>query len=124
MSALRVFLVEDSHVFRDALAETLAEVPAVVVGFAEDEAGAAAWLEAHACDLVVVDLWLRVGGGIGLLRSLHAKPRPFRWIVLSSFADAGTRRAAAAFGADGVFDKASDMDQLVDYCRTLVTSAR
>lgn len=124
MSAVRVFLVEDSHVFRDAIAEAMAEVPAVVVGFAEDEAGAAAWLEAHECDLVIVDLWLRAGNGVGLLRSLHAAPRGFRWVVLSSFVDDDTRRVATDLGADGVFDKASDMDQLVAYCRTLGSPAR
>lgn len=124
MPALNVFIVEDSGVFREALAEALAEVPATVVGYAEEQAAASAWLDAHPCDLVVVDLWLRAGSGIGLLRTLHAAPRRFRWVVLSSFADESTRRAATALGAEGVFDKARDMDQLVAYCRTLLATAR
>jgi DNA-binding NarL/FixJ family response regulator len=123
MPALNVFVVEDSGVFRDALAEALAEIPATVVGFAEDEAAASAWLDANACDLVIIDLWLRAGSGFGLLRALHGAPRRFRWVVLSSFVDATTRSAATALGADGVFDKASDMEQLVAYGRRLAAPA-
>jgi DNA-binding NarL/FixJ family response regulator len=119
MASLRVFVVEDSGVFRDALAEALGEIPATIVGHAEDEATAAAWLEANACDLVIVDLWLRTGSGLGLMRTLHAAPRTFRWVVLSSFVDESTRRAATALGAGRAFDKASDMDQLVAYGREL-----
>lgn len=124
MPALSAFVVEDSGVFRDALAEALAEIPATIVGHAEDEATAAAWLEANACDLVIIDLWLRSGSGLGLMRTLHAAPRRFRWVVLSSFVNESTRRAAAELGADRAFDKASDMDQLVAYGRELAANTR
>jgi DNA-binding NarL/FixJ family response regulator len=119
MQTLRTYLVEDSWVFREALTETLDETPATVVGFAEDEASASAWLAANDCDLVVVDLWLRSGSGMGLLRWLHSAERPFRWVVLSSFVHDAARQAAVGYGADGIFDKANDLDELAAYCRTL-----
>ena len=80
MPELRAYVVEDSPIFRDALTEVLAECDVTVAGFAEDEVTASVWLETHACDLVIVDIWLRGGSGLGLLARLNSEPRrlPFR----------------------------------------------
>lgn len=124
MPKLRAYVVEDSAVFREALADVLAECDATMVGFAEDERSAATWLESNACDLVIVDIWLRGGSGLGLLARINSAPRRFKWIVLSSYVNETLRRAAFTFGAEEAFDKASDLEALVAYCRGLADRAR
>jgi two-component system, OmpR family, response regulator len=64
MSALKAFIVEDSPVIRENLIAALEELaPVQVVGTAEDEPTAVAWLDAqkHECDLVIIDIFLKRG---------------------------------------------------------------
>lgn len=119
---LKTFLVEDSPVIRDNLGATLEEMlPLEVVGFAEDEAGALRWLRdpQHGCDLVIVDIFLKGGSGLGVLRQLQAaQAAPVR-VVLSNYATEDMRRQCLALGATRVFDKSCELDGLLDYCAVL-----
>src|SRR5664279_5071393 len=70
MSPLKAFIVEDSPVIRENLVAALEEMaPIEVVGTAEDESSAISWLKdaQHRCDLVVVDIFLKSGSGLGVL---------------------------------------------------------
>lgn len=126
MSCLNLFLVEDSPLIRRSLVAALEELaPVRVVGHAEGAPQALAWLDAHRadCDLVVVDLFLREGSGLDVLRRLHRLDRPPARVVLSNYASADLRRQCEALGAERVFDKSGDIDALVDYCQTLAARA-
>jgi response regulator of citrate/malate metabolism len=66
------FIVEDSAVIAENLIATLEEVAGVeVVGTAPDEQTAARWLAAHRGEygLVVIDIFLKRGSGLGVLQS-------------------------------------------------------
>ncbi len=122
MPALNTFLVEDSPVIRENLIATLQELtPVRVVGEAEDEAGARLWLgtEGHDCDLVIVDIFLRRGSGLGVLQAMVNGPRRCPRVVLTNFATTDVRRRCLELGADAVFDKSNQIDALIDYCRAL-----
>jgi DNA-binding NarL/FixJ family response regulator len=72
MRPLETYLVEDSQVIRDSLIGTLEELlPLRVVGAAEDEASALRWLTqtGNHADLLIVDIFLKGGSGLGVLRS-------------------------------------------------------
>lgn len=119
-AALRTFIVEDSAVIRDSLFAALQELaPVQVVGWADDEAGARQWLAQppQPCDLVILDLWLREGSGLGVLRATqgHAARR----VVLSNCATAEVRAQCLALGAERVFDKSGELDDLLRYCQQL-----
>ncbi len=122
MSRLRVFLVEDSPLIRRSLEGALHELaPVDVVGHAEGATEALAWLAGHedGCELVVVDLFLREGSGLDVLRALQRRgPQPAR-VVLSNFAHADLRRQCETLGAERVFDKSGDIDALAAYCAAL-----
>lgn len=117
---LKIYIVEDSRVIRENLIATLEElVPAEVVGVAEDEATAVQWLTAprHAVELVIVDIFLKSGSGLGVLRALQDHlPHRTRVVVLSNFTTPEMRRRCLALGADQVFDKSYDIDALIAYC--------
>jgi DNA-binding NarL/FixJ family response regulator len=122
MPVLNTYIVEDSAVIRDNLIATLEELaPVRVVGHAEDEASALAWLEqAQASDppvdLVIVDIFLKAGSGLGVLRRATGLPHHARLVVLTNYATADMRRKCLELGADQVFDKSDEIDALIQYC--------
>lgn len=126
MSLLKAFIVEDSPVIRENLISALEElVPLEVVGWADDEAGALAWLRdpAHACDLAIIDIFLRGGSGTGILRELQATGSTLERVVLSNYTAPDITRRCLQYGASRVFDKSRDIDALIAYCASLRTAA-
>jgi DNA-binding NarL/FixJ family response regulator len=119
MSNLLAFVVEDSPVIQENLIAALEEMaPVKVVGTAVDQAGALSWLAdgANQCDIAIIDIFLRQGSGMGVLRALHAAGAPFERVVLTNYATADIRRQCLALGASAVFDKSGEIDALVDHC--------
>jgi DNA-binding NarL/FixJ family response regulator len=119
MSQLKAFIVEDSPVIRENLVAALEEMaPIEVVGTAEDEAGAVSWLSArdNRCDLVVVDIFLKSGSGLGVLKAAANTGLPTKLVVLSNYATPDMRRKCLELGADRVFDKSNEIDALILYC--------
>ena len=117
MSQLKAFIVEDSPVIRENLVAALEEMaPIDVVGTAEDESGAVSWLveSQNRCDLVVVDIFLKSGSGLGVLKA--AANLPTKLVVLSNYATPDMRRKCLELGADRVFDKSNEIDALILYC--------
>ena len=133
MPLLQTYLVEDSPVIRESLIATLEELaPVKVVGSAEEEDAALLWLSANRVDLVIVDLFLKGGSGLGVLRAAQqAQQEPLRpgelndrgerprHVVLSNYATPAMRERCLELGADGVFDKSTEIDALLSYCTGL-----
>lgn len=125
LSLLNTYVIEDSPVIREDLIATLEELaPVRVVGTAEDEATALRWLadpDGPRVDLVIVDIFLKSGSGLGVLRAAQVLPRRFRLVVLSNYTAPDMRRTCLALGADQVFDKSTEIDALLAYCERLAT---
>lgn len=122
--ALRTFLVEDSALIRESLVAALEELaPVQVVGWADGEAAARRWLDEHGddCELMIVDIFLREGSGLGVLKA--ARGLAARRVVLSNYATRDMREACLALGADRVFDKSNEVDELIAYCQRVATGA-
>ena len=119
MIQLKAFLVEDSPVIRENLIAALEEMaPIEVVGTAEDEHSAVRWLTEpeNECDLVVVDIFLKSGSGLGVLKAAADSGLPLKLVVLSNYATPDMRRKCLELGADRVFDKSNEIDGLILYC--------
>lgn len=116
---LRCFIVEDSPIIRQNLIATLEEMlPVRVVGTAEDEQAAVAWMQspgAH-CDLMIIDIFLKAGTGLEVLRQAPALRPEARLVVLTNYATPDIRRRSLALGADAVFDKGRELDEFLAYC--------
>jgi DNA-binding NarL/FixJ family response regulator len=122
MQALQTFLVEDSPLIQQSLITTLEELaPVQVVGVADDEGGATRWLEdaGHKADLVIVDIFLKRGSGLGVLQAARQLRHSANMVVLSNYATLDIRRKCLALGAAQVFDKSTEIDALIAYCVTL-----
>ncbi|MBK6320907.1 response regulator [Candidatus Aalborgicola defluviihabitans] len=122
MQLLKTYIVEDSQVIRDSLIAALEEMtPIEVVGVAEDEATAVQWLgeSSNAADLVIVDIFLKRGSGLGLLQSSQRAKQQRTMVVLSNHATPEIRRRCAELGASKVFDKSNELEALMLYCERL-----
>ena len=122
MQPLKTYIVEDSPVIRESLIATLEElVPMKVVGTAEDEWTAVQWLAGpgNEAELVIVDIFLKRGSGMGVLRSAQELRQKRNMVVLSNYATPDVRRKCLELGADRVFDKSNEIDALIAYCGAL-----
>ncbi len=125
MKMLRTFIIEDSPVIRQNLISTLEDLaPVQVVGFAESQSEAIEALSGQStqADLVIVDVVLKEGTGLGVLRhaAVHTEGRTF--VILSNYATKEIRDTGKALGAARVFDKSQELDALLEYCETLAAA--
>jgi DNA-binding NarL/FixJ family response regulator len=124
MRKLKTYIVEDSPVIRENLIGTLEELgPVEVVGTAEDELTAVQWMKmpGNDFDLMIVDIFLKAGSGLGVLRATNALARRHTTVVLSNYATEDMRRKCLELGADRVFDKSHEIDALIQYCSRLAS---
>ena len=122
MAHLRTYIVEDSPVIRENLIATLEEmVPVEVIGTAEDESSAAQWLgkSDNSCDLVIIDIFVMRGFGLQFLPRARSLNRQLELVVLSNWVTPDMRRRCLGLGADKVFDRANEIDELIAYCNEL-----
>jgi DNA-binding NarL/FixJ family response regulator len=122
MHPIKTFIIEDSPLILDSLIATLEELaPVKVVGTAGDEFAAVKWINdpSNLCDLLIIDVFLKEGSGLGVLRSILATAKRHKIVVLSNYATEEIRRKSFELGADRVFDKSNEIDSLISYCREL-----
>ena len=122
----RVYVVEDSQLVFERLQESLEEVGAKVVGHADAASTAVAQIGELRPDAVVVDIALREGTGLHVLKEIEQLPedgRPVR-IVLTNFNRPWYRDAAKRLGAEYFFDKSCDVSRMLDVLRSMVLGRR
>ncbi len=118
--ALITYLAEDNATIARNLIETLEEICDVkVVGFGITQAEASRWLSLHdgQWSLAIVDLFLKEGSGLGVLTGCRKRESYQKVVVLTNYATPEIRQRACALGADQVFDKSSELDELFAYCK-------
>jgi len=113
---LRVFLVEDNPLIRERLIESLTSTGRIdVVGYAESEREAVDALADGSWDAVLLDLQLKQGNGLGVLRAIGpSRPHGAKILVLTTYAIPQYRDRSLALGADAFFDKSREYDRAVD----------
>ena len=117
---LLTILVEDSATIRESLVPALVEfADAEVVAVAETAREGIAALYQHATTwrLAVVDIFLKEGNGLDVVRAATQRQAGQRVVVLTNYATSDIRRRALAAGADAVFDKSTEIDQFLEQCR-------
>jgi CheY-like chemotaxis protein len=115
---LRAFIVEDNAIILENLAASLEEMAGVqVVGSVGDERAALDWLNAGSdrCDVVIVDIFLKSGSGLGVLRGMRSYAPPPDRVVLTNYATSDMRSRCETLGAEAVFDKSTDIEAMVDW---------
>lgn len=114
---LKVLIIEDSPAVQRTLRE-LIETPGLVevCGLADAEDDGVKLFEHHEPHVVVVDLSLRRGSGLGLIQKvrLQDKGEDALVMVLTNHTVRALKHACEEAGADYFLDKASEVERLLD----------
>jgi len=118
---LRILLVEDSPLLRGRLENMLSQHAAFkVTGLAAAESEAIEKLDSVPYDAIVVDVELRPGSGIGVIRQARSRNKDAKesgshvWIIVLTNYDLPTvRERCMQAGADHFLDKMREIDQLI-----------
>ena len=117
---LNTFLVEDSPAIQEVLIEAMELVaPMTFVGVATTEEDAVRWLASNqqAWHVTIIDLVLNAGTGFGVLLACKERSSMQKVVVLTSYREEDMWQRCRELGADGVFDKSHQIEELVDFCR-------
>ncbi|MDB5885178.1 MAG: response regulator receiver protein [Polaromonas sp.] len=117
---LKVFLVEDSAAQCAYLTQILKlEADVDIVGIAETEHQAIDWLKRNPgrWDIALVDLYLGEGSGAGVIAHCQDRRADQGVLVMTNHAgNDGLLLHCKLLGADAVYHKATQLDNLVAYC--------
>jgi DNA-binding NarL/FixJ family response regulator len=117
--SLITYLVEDNDTILANLIETLREITEVrVMGSGATQAEADRWLmlnDGH-WHLAIVDLFLKEGSGLAVLNNCRNREPYQKVVLLTNYATPEIRKRALLLGADAVFDKSNELDELLAYC--------
>lgn len=118
-SPVRAYFVEDNPTIRENLIATLEELGGVApIGYAETEQQGSEWLTNHSAnwDLAIVDLFLKQGSGLGVLKACRERNPEQKVVVLTNYATPDIRVRCHQLGVDAVFDKSNEIESLIDFC--------
>lgn len=113
------YLAEDNQTILENLIESLKEIADVkVTAHSATQSEATRWLDLHdgQWHLAIVDLFLKEGSGLGILAGCRNREPYQKVVVLTNYATPEIRRRSIELGADAVFDKSSELDELFAYC--------
>lgn len=67
---------------------------------------------------VIVDLFLKEGSGLSVLRAGQNRSPHQHILVLTNYPTAEIRRRCMDLGADGVYDKSTELEAFFDRCQS------
>jgi DNA-binding NarL/FixJ family response regulator len=110
-----VFIVEDSAVVRNRLAQLISELPGVrLVGHADIAFEAIQEIRRLRPDCVVLDISMPGGSGMYVLETVKRENPELTVIMLTNFAHDQYRQKCLQLGADHFFDKTSEFEKVLD----------
>lgn len=120
-AARRVFVVDDHPMIREGLAAQIENEPTMeLCGEAEDAIEAAARIAEADPDLAIVDISLKGGNGIDLVKRLKAKNSSLIVLVWSMYPENLYAERALRAGARGYVNKGKSASQIMEAIRTVL----
>jgi DNA-binding NarL/FixJ family response regulator len=117
----RVLIVDDHPVVREGLAAQLATEPDLeLCGEAEDVAGALTLIESSRPDVAIIDISLKNGNGIDLVKRIRARDDTIRLLVWSMYVETHYAERALRAGAQGYVHKGRATREILDALRAVL----
>lgn len=120
MPPIRIVIADDHPLYREGVARTLAEDAGLdVVGQAQDAPGAVELVQRLTPDLLLLDISMPGGGGLGALRQVMALPAPPKVAMLTASEEDDEVMQALKAGALGYVLKGVGARDLVGIVKDL-----
>lgn len=117
----RIMIVDDHPMMRSGIAAQIANEPDMeVCGEADDVEPALRMVSETSPDLIIVDLSLKSGHGIDLVKRLHERNSNAKMLVNSMYDDTVYAERALQAGAMGYLNKQSAGESLITAIRTVL----
>jgi DNA-binding NarL/FixJ family response regulator len=117
----RIYLVEDSPIICNLLAELIQATGATIIGHADNAQTALAEIDALRPDVITVDVLLKKGSGFDVLKEIGRKKpgdAPV-CVVLTNYGTPAYRDAAQRLGVKYFFDKATEIREVLTVLASL-----
>jgi DNA-binding NarL/FixJ family response regulator len=119
--AARILIVDDHPIVREGLAARINRQPDLqVVGEAEDVLDALEKVKTETPDLVVVDLALKSGQGLDLIKKIKARSPDTKMLVSSMYDESLYAERTLRAGAMGYINKQEVSDKIIDAIRQVL----
>jgi len=117
----RVLIVDDHPAVREALSIRISQAPDLeVCGQAEDTADALRLVEKSKPDVAIVDISLKTGDGIDLIKRIKSRDQHVRMLVWSMYGENLYAERSLRAGANGYITKEHATDRIVEAIREVL----
>jgi DNA-binding NarL/FixJ family response regulator len=124
-SPVRILIVDDHPFVREGLALRISlHSDLEVCGEAETEDEAIALVKQTAPDLVLVDISLKGGNGIDLIKRIRSIEPTIKMLVISGFQESLYAERAFRAGALGYLNKQESNEKMIEAIRTVLAGER
>ncbi len=121
----RIMIVDDHPMVRDGLSMRIsAQADLEVCGVAAGEDEAMELFRQVCPDLVIIDISLKSGDGIELIKRINARNSTVKILVVSAFQESLYAERAMRAGALGYLNKQESNEKLVEAIRTVIDGER
>jgi DNA-binding NarL/FixJ family response regulator len=125
LASTRILIVDDHPMMRDGLAMRISSHSDLeVCGEAATEADAMQMVKELCPDLVMIDISLKCGNGIELIKRIKALNPVVRMLVVSAFQESLYAERALRAGAHGYLNKQETNEKVIEAIRTVVKGER
>ncbi len=117
----RILIVDDHPIVRRGLAQLISQEPDLeVCGEAADIADAVEEVRAKSPDLAVIDISLKSGSGIELIKQIKSMNSAVKLLVSSMYDESLYAERALRAGAMGYINKEQALDNIIDAIRQVL----
>jgi len=121
----RMVIVDDHPMMRDGLTMRITAQPNwKVCGVAATEDEGVAVIAEHSPDLVLIDISLKSGNGIELIKRVRAKNSTAKFLTISAYKESLYAERALRAGALGYLNKQHTNEKLIDAIQTVLRGER
>jgi DNA-binding NarL/FixJ family response regulator len=118
---MKVFIADDSAVFRERMIEILSELPEIeIIGQAQDGIEATNLIEKLTPDVVILDIRMPRGNGMDVLQNIKKNNPALIVIMLTNYPYPQYRKKCMNAGADYFFDKSAEFEKVTEVLKKLI----